>query len=79
MRSKRMNEKEPLDEPRREKSNIDEPQEEFIDDGGPSKTEKAGAEKETTWGDSWRPEDKAMESAEKESRGIDQNDEEEAR
>ena len=71
-----MTDKEQVDEPRREKSNIDSPQEEFIDDGTPSGTRKNEvATEEGTWDDSWRPEDKAMESAEKESLGVDQEGE----
>ena len=67
-----MSDKDQVDEPRREKSTVDSPQEEFIDDGTPAGTKRAESKKEGTWDDSWRPEDKAMESAEKESRGVDQ-------
>lgn len=70
-----MTDNEHVDEPRREKSNIDSPQEEFIDDGTPSSTKQNKPKEEGIWDDSWRPEDKAMESAEKEALGEDQDGE----
>lgn len=69
-----MTDKDHVDEPRREKSNTDSPQEEFIDDGTPSDTKESKDKEEGIWDDSWRPEDKAMESAEKESHGVDQDE-----
>ena len=62
----------PVDEPRREKQTMDGPQEEFIEDSAPSNTQEI-KEKKLTWEDSWRPEDKSMESSEKEILGIDQD------
>jgi len=70
-----MSEKGPVDDPRREKANMDGPQEEFIEDEPPSNTKSKAPQPHGMWEDSWRPEDKAMESAENEALGIDQNDE----
>lgn len=72
-----MSAKEPVDEPRREKQTMDGPQEEFIEDAPPSNSHAKAPESHGNWEDSWRPEDKAMESAENEAMGIHQNDEEE--
>ncbi len=72
-----MSAKRPVDEPRREKPTMDGPQEEFIEDSSPSHSQRRESTPEKgIWDDSWRPEDKAMESAEKEARGVDQNDDE---
>jgi hypothetical protein len=71
-----MSEKTPVDEPRREKQTMDGPQEEFIQDNPPSRSQNKESKPKEIWDDSWRPEDKAMESAEKEALGVDQNDDE---
>lgn len=71
-----MSEKTPVDEPRREKPTMDGPQEEFIEDDTPSHSRSSEQKPHGLWEDSWRPEDKAMESAEKETLGLDQTDDE---